>query len=215
MSAREAATATARSATSCSAASSQRPSVPVGFEQPVAVAQGPVERVDTGAVAGIDREHQAIEEAPALARRAREQAVHRRRQPDDTQMLGEGGGGRDGDTLDPAAARPLAGGLRRRCQDARVRPRRRPRRRRRRRRRFLDGIVRLARSSRSARRRPLPGVNSDSASRTLVLPAPFAPVSTTSLASTARSSRRIGAKTRQQEARDAGFDRHTRIGIST
>ena len=44
-----------------------------------------------------------------------------------------------------------------------------------------------ARSLRSARRNPRPGVNMERASSTLVLPAPFSPVSATSGASTLRS----------------------------
>ncbi len=58
-------------------------------------------------VAGLQREHEAVEEAAALGRRAAEQPVHRRGQPQDREPFGEavdrGGGAVDAD--DPALGR--------------------------------------------------------------------------------------------------------------
>src|SRR5580704_338837 len=75
------------------------------LEQAVAAAQGALELVDAGAVIGVDGEHQPIEEAPPLARRIGEQSVHRRRQPDDTQMVGEGARRGDAHAIDAIDAR--------------------------------------------------------------------------------------------------------------
>ena len=41
------------------------------LQQPVARAQRALERVDAARVLGVDRQHQAVEEAPPLRRRAR------------------------------------------------------------------------------------------------------------------------------------------------
>ncbi|MGH6671085.1 MAG: AAA family ATPase, partial [Xanthobacteraceae bacterium] len=44
------------------------------------------------ATLGIDREDQAIEEPPAFGRRAGEQAIHGRHEPEHAQMVGKRGG---------------------------------------------------------------------------------------------------------------------------
>ena len=75
------------------------------LEQPVARAQGAFEGGDPARVLRIDGEHQAVEKAPPLRGRAVEQRVHRRRQPDNAQVIGEGGGGGDLLAVDPAFAR--------------------------------------------------------------------------------------------------------------
>ena len=105
VSARAAATAMATSAVSCSIASSQCAS---GFgcsEQAIARAQRALQRVDPRRMRAVDRKHEAIEEAAPLGRGPAEQAVHRRRQPDDTHMISECGGGRNRLAVDPAFAR--------------------------------------------------------------------------------------------------------------
>src|SRR5262249_39759957 len=63
------------------------------LEQPVARPQRPLERVDACAVLGIDCKYQPIEKTAAVACRTDEQPVHFRHQPDDPQMIGEGGCG--------------------------------------------------------------------------------------------------------------------------
>ena len=96
---------------------------------------------------GVHREHQAVEEAPALGRRAVEQRVHRRRQPDDAQVIGESGGRRHRLAVDAVArggATPRRPAHRCRCRawpaPACPRSRRRwPTRRRPRRRPFPPG----------------------------------------------------------------------------
>src|SRR5271168_2334265 len=60
------------------------------LEQSVAAAQRALELIDPRAVLWIDRQHETIEKAPSLARRAGEQTVHRRGQPDQPDMVGEG-----------------------------------------------------------------------------------------------------------------------------
>ena len=71
---------------------------------------------------GIDRERQAVEEAPALRWRAGEQRIHRRHQPDHAQVIGEGRGrsrparGRSGicaAIVAPSSERPLDAGAER------------------------------------------------------------------------------------------------------
>ena len=57
---------------------------------------------------GVDREHQPVEKAPALGGRPVEQPVHRRRQPDHAQMIGEGGRRGDRLAVDAAVARGAA-----------------------------------------------------------------------------------------------------------
>ena len=74
------------------------------LQQPVARAQRALERVDAALMLGIDRQHQAIEEAAPLRRRPREQLVHRRHQPDHPQMVGEGGRRADRLAVDAAEA---------------------------------------------------------------------------------------------------------------
>ena len=59
-------------------------------------------------------------------------------------------------------------------------------------------------SASSARRRPRPGMNSDRASRRLVLPAPFSPTSATSGRDDREVEARIGAEILKDEARDRG-----------
>ena len=54
-------------------------------EQPVAAAHRLLVVLRAPAVAGIDRQHQPVEEAAAVAGRAGEQRVHRRRQPEHAQ----------------------------------------------------------------------------------------------------------------------------------
>ena len=83
------------------------------LEHPVARAQRPLERVDPCAVLRIDREHQPVEEAAPVAGRAAEQRVEVGRQPDDAQVLGEGGRRGDRRAVDPAQARRAAVGARR------------------------------------------------------------------------------------------------------
>jgi class 3 adenylate cyclase/tetratricopeptide (TPR) repeat protein len=77
------------------------------FEQAIAVAESPLQRIGTGAVVGIDDDDESIEEAPPLARRAQEELVHRRRLPDEAQMIGERTGRRRRRTIDAEAARLL------------------------------------------------------------------------------------------------------------
>jgi hypothetical protein len=74
------------------------------LQQPVAIAQGALQRRDAGAVIGVDRQHKPVEKAAAVARRAREQAVHGRRQPNEAQMVGEGARRGDGGAIDAAFA---------------------------------------------------------------------------------------------------------------
>ena len=74
------------------------------LKQPVAIAQGPLQPVHPRSVVAIHRQHQTVEEAPAVARRAAEQAVHGRRQPDDPQVIGKGPRGANGRPLDPVAS---------------------------------------------------------------------------------------------------------------
>jgi hypothetical protein len=81
-SARVAATATAVSASSRSTASSQARSAAAVLEQAVARAHESFERGDAPAVAGIQREREAIEKATAVPGGAAEQPVHVRGQPE-------------------------------------------------------------------------------------------------------------------------------------
>ncbi len=103
------------------------------LQQPVARAQRALQRVDAAAMLGIDRERQAIEEAPALRRRAGKQRVHRRHQPDHAQMIGEGRGrrrparGRSG--ICAGSRRRLRAAARCRCRASPARARPRSRRR--------------------------------------------------------------------------------------
>ncbi len=82
------------------------------LQHAVAVAQGAFQRRHARAVLAVDREHDAVEEAAALGRRAGEEPVHGGRQPDDAQVVGEALGGRHGRAIDAASARgrrPRAG----------------------------------------------------------------------------------------------------------
>ena len=78
------------------------------FQQPVARAQGTVERRHPAGMLAVDRQHQPVEKPPPLRGRAQEQPVHRRRQPHHAQMIAEGGGRTDRLAVDPAA--PAGGG---------------------------------------------------------------------------------------------------------
>ncbi len=75
-------------------------------EEPVPPAHRPLEGVGAAAVGLVDGEHRAVEKAPPVGRRAGEQAVHRRRQPEHAEVVEEGvrRGGRGMVDLDPAAA---------------------------------------------------------------------------------------------------------------
>ena len=87
------------------------------LQKPVARPQRPLQGADAAGMAGIDRQHQAIEKATAFAGGAGEQGIHRRHHPDDAQMIREGGRRSDGLAVDAAAPRcraVLAG----RCLDA-------------------------------------------------------------------------------------------------
>ncbi len=75
------------------------------FEQPVARAQRALERGHPRGMGGIDREHQAIEEAPPLRGGTGEQSVHGRDQPDHPQMVGEGRGRTGRLAVDPVLAK--------------------------------------------------------------------------------------------------------------
>ena len=46
---------------------------------------------DAAGMLGVDRQHQPVEKAPPLGGRPDEQPIHRRREPDDAQMIGKGG----------------------------------------------------------------------------------------------------------------------------
>ena len=74
------------------------------FEQAVAVAQCPLERVDARPVVGIDREDQAVEKPPPLAGRPGEELVHPRRLPDEAQVIGKRPGRGCGGAIDAEAA---------------------------------------------------------------------------------------------------------------
>ena len=133
---------------------------PVGIrsrlgQQPVARAQSPIERVDPAGVFGIDRKREAIEKAPPLRRRADEQGVHRRHQPNHAEMIGEGGGRGDRLAIDPAFAQDGRVVVRQRCAQFRCRAwpaRARPRLRRRSPRIRRPRGTRLLRASRGANR---------------------------------------------------------------
>ena len=60
-------------------------------QEAVARAQRAFQCVDARAVLGVGRQHQAIQELAALRRGAGKQAIHRRHQPEDAQMIGERG----------------------------------------------------------------------------------------------------------------------------
>ena len=82
---------------------------PTLLEEPVAPAQRPLELADPRAVIGVDREHEPVEKAAPLARRPGEERIHRRRQPDDSHMVGEGARRGDGRAVD--AVSPLRAAL--------------------------------------------------------------------------------------------------------
>ena len=81
------------------------------LEEAVARAQRPLERRDPRAVLGMDRQHEPVEEAAALAGRPAEQRVEVGRQPDEAQVFREGGGRGRRRAVDAAeAARPALAG---------------------------------------------------------------------------------------------------------
>ena len=153
----------------------------VFLQQPVPLREQPFEVACAAAMRGIDGQHQAVEEAPALGRRAGEQAVHRRRQPQDAEIFEQRLGRGDRRAVD-AHLRVFSSPERRLGEaraDARLlavprkvaataQPADVPRARR------------SPRSSRGAGRDP--ASSSEIASSRLVLPAPFSPVSTTNCA---------------------------------
>ncbi len=73
---------------------------PALLEKPVAPAQSPLELGDPRAVAGVDRQHEAVEKAAPLGRRPGEQRIHRRRQPDDAHVVRERARRGDGHAVD-------------------------------------------------------------------------------------------------------------------
>ena len=77
------------------------------FQEPVARTQRALKRVDARHVVGIDRQHEAIEKAPALGGRTVEQLVHGGDEPDHPQVVGERGGRRHRLAIDAALARRL------------------------------------------------------------------------------------------------------------
>ncbi len=79
------------------------------FQEPVAASERLLEFGDARAMLGIDAERQAVDEAPPVSGGAREQSVHRRRQPDDLQPIAEGARRRDGETVHAKA--PALNGL--------------------------------------------------------------------------------------------------------
>ena len=162
--------------------------VAVVFEQPVALRQQPLEVARAAAMRGVDGQHQAIEEAAALASRPGEEPVHRRRQPEHAQIFEQRVGADD-------AGAPLTRTLRARASPARAfgeagaepRVSRRPARTSPRPPSLFVAPIRVI-SSKLARRSPRPGVSSEIASRRLVFPTPFAPVSTMMRESSPRTS---------------------------
>ena len=144
-------------------------------------------------MAGPQREHQPVEEAPAARRRLGEQPVHGRRQPQHRkpfrQRIGRGRRAVDPDL--PALGRVgERAGADLDARRAAPRPRSRP------------APPRRAISARLAPRRPRPGESSDTASSTLVLPAPFSPVRMTKPGPGAISGVGVGAEIGQAEAGD-------------
>src|SRR5271165_2539628 len=73
------------------------------FQEPVAASEGLLEFGDARAMLGIDAERQAVDEAPAVSGGAREQSVHRRRQPHDLHPIGKGARRGDGETVQAKA----------------------------------------------------------------------------------------------------------------
>ncbi len=66
---------------------------PVGdgfFEQPVPVAQSALQPVGARAMLGVYAERKPIEKTATIARRARKEPIHRRREPEHSDMIGEG-----------------------------------------------------------------------------------------------------------------------------
>ena len=80
------------------------------FQQAVARAQRALQRVDAAGVPGVDRQHEAVQKAPPLGCGSDEELVHRGREPDHAQMVGERHCRADRLAVDPAlpGARGLA-----------------------------------------------------------------------------------------------------------
>ena len=146
-----------------------------------------------GGMIGAEREHEPVEEAAAARGGVGEQPVHRRRQPEHRQPFRQRiGRGRRAVDADLAA---LGRGRRGAGADVDVAEPRRHREAARRRR----GAP-FRRASRRAGRGP--GESSDTASSTLVLPAPFSPVRMTKPGPGAMHGVGIGAEIGQAEAGD-------------
>ena len=73
------------------------------LQQPVARAQGAIQRRHPAGMLGVDRQHQPVEKPPPFRCGPHEQPVHRRCQPHHAQMIAEGGGGTHRLAVDPAA----------------------------------------------------------------------------------------------------------------
>jgi hypothetical protein len=177
-------------------------------EQLVAAAHGALEIAGAAAVGWIERQDQPIEKAAALGRAAGEQAVHRRRQPEQAQMIGSSSA--------VFAGVPL---MRRR----RVWPRRRvvpgadldlalhavERREDRKATMGADpGDVAIGGAAQAA-----PGDRKETASIRLVLPAPLSPVSTTCRPSSSERLSRVVAKIGELEAGKGDLVRHGLSGF--
>ena len=153
---------------------------------------------------GVDREHQPIEEAPAFRSRSGEQPVHRRRQPDDAQVIGEGGRRSDRlavDTAEPRGARlasmrrasmPVPSVARPSAPSTSAATAQEP------------SPSLNATSSSVARRSPRPGARNEIASIRLVLPAPFGPDQHDRPVAERELRRAVAAEIGQRQAADAG-----------
>ena len=102
---RAAATATPSSAASRSSASSQCVLRAPSSSRRLRPRNARSKADDARAVIGVDRQHQPVEKTAPLARRTDEQPVHRRRQPDEAHVIGEGA--RRGDRRAVDAVEPL------------------------------------------------------------------------------------------------------------
>ena len=75
------------------------------LQQSVAIAQGPLELCDASAMIGVDSERQPVQKATPLASRTHEKPIHRRRQPQHLNVVGEGPRGGDRRAIDAKASR--------------------------------------------------------------------------------------------------------------
>ena len=204
VSARSAATATASSAVSCSTASSQCGSGRGSSSRRLrersdrSSAETRPECSASTASTSRSRKRRRSEAGPV------EQPVHRRRQPDHPQMVGESGRRRDRLAVDAALA-AWSARLRRRGASMPVPSVARPS--------APSTSPTPPRSRRLRRRRPRrawrgasrgPGARKEIASIRLVLPAPFGPTSTTSVAPTSMLRRAIAAEIRQRAGGGCG-----------